>query len=592
VQPAPPPQVEPPPQTKTTVSPAPSPKPATTEASDPIAPVPTPVLEPTPAPPTAPPTAPAPAATTPTATAPAPGEPPPTAPPPPALEKENNEFVKGELTHLGIDRFITKRTRILVSAGYNQIGDTSYVLVYPQFGLKVGDFAVGVGAPLNIEVFSSAYPKDPAPGKNHIIQFANAGTIRKEDWDQPSDWARVLTYLSYGKKEDHFYVDVSQQHASTIGHGAIMRRYNGNIDVNFFREGLQVDAYNDYAGAEIMTNDVMRWSIMSGLVFVKPLSFFLDSWLARSVSLGVTAAVDREAPLSLQFEPEPSCPVPNGCAKANVPAVDDHNQLMTNTGVVALGGLDLEMKIVKTENVDIKPYVDYSRFFTTGVPNAASSSVDKGGGFTVGVLGRFNAGKEPTHAFRLVAELRLLQEGYRAGYFDTFYEVDKVLMMGTGGVLPGKGQIPVTKIAATACVKGDPANATNPACTNRTGYYLEASYGVTDAFGITVALQGDTASASKDFVAHLEIPWLSWLQLFGTLYVRGFEDFGSLFTFDKNAMALAGIRIKPLPILFINLKAYKTFQLDAYEGKNGPLGSLQYQSVVGFAGDIGLGWEF
>jgi hypothetical protein len=141
-------------------------------------------------------------------------------------------------------------------------------------------------------------------------------------------------------------------------------------------------------------------------------------------------------------------------------------------------------------------------------------------------------------------------------------------------------------------VRGDPANATNPVCQTRTGYYLEASYGIPDAFGLTFALEGDTASASKDFVAHLEIPYLSWLKLFATLYVRGFDDFGQLFKFDQNTVAIAGIRIKPLPIVFINLKAYKMFQLDAYKGKYGPLGSLQYQNSVGFAGDIGLGWEF
>jgi hypothetical protein len=32
--------------------------------------------------------------------------------------------------------------------------------------------------------------------------------------------------------------------------------------------------------------------------------------------------------------------------------------------------------------------------------------------------------------------------------------------------------------------------------------------------------------------------------------------------------------------------------VDATKGLNGPLGTLQYQSVVGLSGDIGFGWEF
>jgi len=335
-----------------------------------------------------------------------------------------------------------------------------------------------------------------------------------------------------------------------------------------------------------MTNNVVMWEVMSALAFVKPFSIFSDHWFARSISLGVTAALDREAPTSLMFEDEPACPVPGACPKANVPRVTDHNQLATRSGVLVMGGLDLEMKLVKTESVDIKPYLDYSRFFRTGIDGTCSDS-SKCGGFTVGVLGRFNVGKDPVHALRLVAELRLMGEGFAPHYFDTFYEIDKVLNLGTGGVKPGSGQVPLTKLQS---VVGDATHAPVP---GRTGYYLEASYGVRDTIGVTVALEGDSASPNMDFVAHLEIPWLSWLQLFGTLYVRNFDDFGTLFKLDQRSIAFAGVRVKPLPILFINLRAYKTFQLDAYQTKDGgPLGSLQYENSVGFSGDLGFGWEF
>ncbi|MBI5548865.1 MAG: hypothetical protein HY901_33710 [Deltaproteobacteria bacterium] len=503
------------------------------------------------------------------------------APVPPPMSEPPTQFVKGELTSLGVDRLITKRSRVVVSAGYNHMDQTEYLLVHPQVGLKLGDFALGVGVPLNIEIFSSAYPKDPKPGENHIAQFQHAGDIRKADWDEPGDYARILTYLTYGNKEDHLYIDIGKQHASSIGHGSLMRRYNGNIDVDRYRGGAQFDAYNDYAGVEFMTNDVVMWEVMGALAFVKPLSLFLDHWFAKSLSLGVSAALDRSAPTRMKFMDEPACPVSNACARANVPMVDDRNRLMTETGLAVLGGIDLEAKIVKTESVDIKPFLDYSRFVATGIEGA-----QPGGAFTVGVLGRFNLGKDPTHAFRLVGELRFIQDGYRPGYFDTFYEIDKALMMGTGGVQAGSGGVPLTKLQATV---GDATRAPAP---GGTGYYIEASYGVRDAIGLTLALEGTTASAAKDFVAHFELPVLTWLQLFGTLYVRGFEDFGTIVAFDEHAVAFAGVRLKPLPILFLNLRAYKSFQLDAYKGATGPLGTLQFENSVGYAGDIGFGWEF
>ena len=231
---------------------------------------------------------------------------------------ESAEFVKGELSNAGVDRLVVRRSRAILGLGYEQVARTQYAQAYPQLALRFGELTLAVGAPLNFEVFSSAYPKDAAPGQNHVIAFGNAGTLRKADWDEVSEYARVLTYLTYGKKEDRFYLDIGQTHVSTLGHGTIMRRYTPTIDINSTRVSAQVDAYNDHAGFEAMTNDILLWKVVGVLGFVKPLSFLsLDSAIAKSVSLGATVVVDRAAPSTLKFEPEPTCPVANRCAPAS-----------------------------------------------------------------------------------------------------------------------------------------------------------------------------------------------------------------------------------------------------------------------------------
>jgi hypothetical protein len=35
-----------------------------------------------------------------------------------------------------------------------------------------------------------------------------------------------------------------------------------------------------------------------------------------------------------------------------------------------------------------------------------------------------------------------------------------------------------------------------------------------------------------------------------------------------------------------------SFELDAFKGKDGPLGSLQYLNAIGYAGDVEVGYEF
>jgi hypothetical protein len=495
---------------------------------------------------------------------------------PKSEDKDEDVAIKGELSSVGVEQIVSRTNKVLVAGGYNRIGLGHYILVNPQLGLAMGDFSLGLGVPLNFEVFNGAYPSEPAAGKNHVIGFSNAGSLRKQDWDEPSEYARVLTYLTYGRKEDRLYLDIGQRHTSTLGHGTIMRRYTSNLDPDLTRVGAQLDAYNDYLGVEMMTNDVVRWSVLGGLVFVKPLAILgADSWLARSVSVGVTAAVDREAPATLQMMPEPACPVPGACAPARVPMLDERNRLMAEREIVPLGGLDLEMKLVKTSHADIKPYLDYSKLFYSGPEG------EGGSGWTLGLLGRFSGGVAVTHALRLVAELRMLGQGYRASYFDSFYEIDKVLMGGTGGVKPGEGQLPLTKLQATV----------GSELPSRTGYYLEASYGVRDAIGLTLALEGQSKDPSKSFVAHVEVPFFSFLQVFGSFYKRGFESFDTLFSLDEQAIAFAGVRLKVLPILFVSGRAFKTFELDAYDSARGPLGTLQYRNVSGYSGDIELGFE-
>ncbi len=212
-----------------------------------------------------------------------------------------HDFVKGELsTYLGSDRLSVKRNRIGVSAGVDFFKDTYYLLVEPQVDLRFFDakLGIGLGVPLRIEIFNFNDEGDS------VIGFSHAGRIRKEDWDSYHDYGRLLKYINFGKKEDNLYVNIGQRYATSLGHGEIMRRYAPNIDVDYPRVSAEVDAYNDYAGFEAFTNDVLEWNVLAALAFVKPLSFFHpDNLLAKTLSIGVTAAVDRNAPVALIYDP-------------------------------------------------------------------------------------------------------------------------------------------------------------------------------------------------------------------------------------------------------------------------------------------------
>ncbi|MFZ5471715.1 MAG: hypothetical protein ACOZIN_19990 [Myxococcota bacterium] len=470
--------------------------------------------------------------------------------PPPLLEAPVQDFVKGELSaFLGSDRVVTKNNRLGVSLGLDRVGEVYYALLEPQVDLRFLEkrLAVGVGVPLRFEVFNFGRDESGQP-----LLSRRLGELRAQDYDEPQDFAKVLKYVTYGRKEDRLYLNVGQRYASSIGHGALVRRYAPNVDVDLTRVSAQLDAYNDYAGFELLTNDVVEWNLLSGLAFVKPLASFGDGVVMRSLSLGIGAAADFRAPRELLTDPN-----------VGVRLLDEHGRMRATRTPVVLVGADVEVKMVKTREVDIKPYVDYSML------------LGGDGGFTLGGLGRFNVGEETVHAFRAVLELRWLGSRYVPSYFDTFYEVERFVAadLPEAPAFPGIGRF-ATKYQ-------DVMSGRLP---QRLGYYVEGSYGVRGKVGFTAAIEGTSGGPEKNFVVHLEVPAVDLLQFFGSYYKRGFSGLGEVGLLDEKSVFFAGARMKLLPFLFVNGRAFKTFRVNP--------DVQRYDNTFGFALDVEVGYEF
>jgi hypothetical protein len=479
--------------------------------------------------------------------------------PPVGTEKRDvvPKFIKGELsTYLGADRLVVKNTRVGVSAGLDRFGDVYYLLVEPLVDLRFLDGALGIGfgAPLRIEMVS--LETDPATGD--LLLTKNIGRFRTEDWDSFHDFGRLLKYVTYGKKEDPLYVSVGQRYASSIGHGAITRRYSPNIDIDYPRVSAEVDAYNRFGGFELMVNDVLAWNQLAGIAFLKPFSFFNpQSELLKSFSVGLSGGLDWAAPYNLVIQD-------------SVRRLDAQGRLVTENMPAAIVGIDAEIKVVKTQHVDVKPYVDVSML------------VGGDFGVTGGVLGRFNVGAKIVNAFRLVVEARYLGSRYVPSYFDTFYEVDRFIFRELPRVDPAVANYVPKHRYLQENGLGE-----------RFGYYLEGSWGIPGAVGLTLALQGVSNSRATDFVAHLEVPVLSFFQIFGSYYLRGVESWSelgyqadqrSLGLFGDKAVAFAGARLKILPFLFLNGRLYKTFRMNP--------ALKRYDNQFGFVVDLEIGYEF
>ena len=539
-------------------------------------------------------------------------------------------FLKGELTQLGDVQLTNVRSSFGLGLGLSVIDSVYYAVLRPDINLRFGDFGLGLGVPLRFEMFNLG-KIDFVNGDPVNDLFGNVGRLRVQDWDQLEDLIKPLRYLTWGHKEDHLYIDLNRVHATTIGHGQLVRRYAPNIDIDEDNMFGQLDGYGDFGGVEIMAGPFPLPRLVGGLAFVKPMGIvnaigpvttegtYLHT-LARSWSIGASYVTDLNSPTGLEGRFNPAD------QRIFQLAIDSTNQLVWNNkqnpiGDVVQGiGFDTEVKVLKLENVDIKLYADYSHLFFPGDSSSAQRfDAFDGGGATLGGLLRVSLGSKPVrsmddeddetragrtprerkaaHAFRVRLEGRTFAPTYLPSYWNTMYEVDRFQF----GFSDNRSQLP-TKIGYLADQREDAV---------RVGYFLEASYEWVDALAITAAIedaypiadQGTKVLRAKNLALHFESQGLGWLQLFASYHFRNFddEDFSKIFSLaSDNELLFAGVRLQVLPIMFINIAAQRSFRLgfgkDDSPGQLDDKGQrftsvgLQNAFVGGF--DVEFGWQF
>ena len=250
--------------------------------------------------------------------------------------------LKGELTTIGPLNIVIPNNRAGIALGYRQIYAIHYIYISPALDMHFFDdkFAFGFEIPINLEIFNGRFDAEDLKG-GETIGFGNAGHIRTADWDEWQDYFRVIRYIRYGHKEDKFYLNINRDMANTLGHGFLLRRYLPNHELSSYRVSMAMDAYSDYVGFQLYTNDITAYKVNGLLLFVKPFAF-LDNLAAKSFSLGVSAVFDRQAPIYLDLGD-----------------VDDHNRLISLYDGYVLGmDVDAEIKVMRDDMFDGKLYAD------------------------------------------------------------------------------------------------------------------------------------------------------------------------------------------------------------------------------------------
>lgn len=200
------------------------------------------------------------------------------------------------------------------------------------------------------------------------LRINNKGKIRKEDWDSPKKFVRVIRYIRYGHKGDRpIYARAGALYYATLGHGTIMNRYNNRLDFNDRKIGLELDIGSKNLGFESVVNDLTNPYLVGGRIYWRPLRSFLPIPILRNFELGGSIVSD-----------------------------------FGENGAL-VWGLDLGIPILDTAGLRSTIYADYAKMNGHGSGTAA--------GIMASILGATAR-----------AEYREIGPDFLIPYFDRFYE--------------------------------------------------------------------------------------------------------------------------------------------------------------------------
>ncbi len=187
-----------------------------------------------------------------------------------------------------------------LDVGYGSVDEDWFFSAMLEQGFSFGGLDVALWGPLRFRVIDND-PQDD-------------GALREQDWDEPSDFARIARSVTYFHEWDDAVLDIrfGELNGIGVGHGSVMDCYFNSTDMDHYQGGLTLDV--DYAGSglELVTENVVKPEILLGRVYIAPLAWFIEGdWPTRLV-FGYTLGADISAPRRTTADNPTTLPVTGG----------------------------------------------------------------------------------------------------------------------------------------------------------------------------------------------------------------------------------------------------------------------------------------
>lgn len=347
------------------------------------------------------------------------------------------------------------------------------------------------------------------------LEFDSQGNLRKENFNEFSDYASVIRYVRYGYKNDPLYVRAGALDYATLGHGSLMYMYNNSPSYDTRKIGLEFDIDFNNFGFETVYSNFGQAGVAGIRGYVRPLQFTdaRDLPIIGNLETGATFVTD--------FDKY------SGVTSGSKDSSTNKFKIDNDEGAITAFGLDLGLPIIRGSVVNLDLYFDYVKF------------VDYGSGTSTGFILNF-------HGLGLVDintrfERRFNGNQYIPSYFNSLYEIERFKFVN------GNVQSKVQFLKSNESIGN--------------GFYGELLVTVLNTFDILGSYQR-LDKYPKSGILHLTteiapegIPYIARAG-----YDKiNIQDESDLFTLDDRSYLFAELGYKPLPYLIVSMVYNWTF---------------------------------
>lgn len=343
------------------------------------------------------------------------------------------------------------------------------------------------------------------------LDFDSEGKLRKENFNEASDYLSIIRYVRYGLKNDPVFIKVGALDYYTLGHGSIMQHYNNSPTFDNRRIGLVADIDFGKFGFESIMGTFSPAGVFGIRGYVRPLQFTEASDLPIIGNLEVGASfvsdLNKDA----------------GIISGNYNNSSREFIVTKDEGAINVIGFDVGLPLLNSSFTDITLYADYSKISGFGSGVATGVMFD----FNLNTLVNINA----------KLERRFNNGKYIPAYFNSLHEIERFKVDSAAGTFTSK------------------ALALNSITENQNGFYgdlLIRILGLFDIYGSYQRLDKSPKSGIMNLRTAIEPESAPFVLRAGYDKIN-IQDEKDLFTLDDRSYLFAEVGYKPIEYILVSI---------------------------------------